>query len=84
MNLNCFPLLSVLNFPPLSVSLHRVLEIRKGQLTEKFDRFPYDEVEDQSFSLIFEEVTKRYVRLTSLDLICDSHENCQEWIFGVS
>ena len=38
------------------VSLSKVLEVRKGQLTERFDQFPYEEVEDQSFSLIFEQV----------------------------
>ena len=39
------------------VGLNKVLEVRKGQLTEKFDQFPYEEVEDQSFSLIFEQVS---------------------------
>ena len=36
------------------MSLHRILEIREGQETKKFDQFPYDEVAEQSFSLIFE------------------------------
>jgi hypothetical protein len=65
------------------LSLSKVLEVRKGQLTEKFDQFPYEEVEEQSFSLIFEQVTKRYVRLSSLDLICDSPEKCEDWIHGL-
>ena len=66
------------------MSLHKVLEIREGQLTRKFDQFPYEEVEEQSFSLIMEEMTKRYVRLTSLDLICDSPESYNDWIHEVS
>ena len=37
-----------------AVSLHRILEIREGQLTAKFDKFPYDEVWYQSFSIVFE------------------------------
>ena len=46
MNLNC------------TVRLHKVLEVREGQLTDSFDKFPYDEVKSQSFSLIFEEERK--------------------------
>lgn len=34
------------------------MEIREGQLTEEFDRYPYEEVESQSFSLMFEEESK--------------------------
>ena len=42
----------------LAVSFHRIVEIREGQLTEEFDRFPYEEVEGQSFSLMYEEESK--------------------------
>ena len=37
------------------VSLHKVVEVREGQKTKQFDKFPFEEVSDQSFSLIFEE-----------------------------
>ena len=37
------------------VSLHKVVEVREGQRTEQFDKFPFDQVSGQSFSLIFEE-----------------------------
>ena len=40
----------------VAVSLNKVLEVRRGQLTERFDQFPYEEVEEQSFSLMFEQV----------------------------
>ncbi len=38
------------------MNLQRVLEIREGQETVKFEKFPYEEVTEQSFSLIFEGV----------------------------
>ncbi len=38
-----------------TVKLHKVVEVREGQLTESFNKFPYDEVEKQSLSLIFEQ-----------------------------
>ena len=37
-----------------SLSLRRIVEIRKGQQTAQFDKFPYEQVEDKSFSLLFE------------------------------
>ena len=37
------------------MSLHKVVEVREGQKTKQFDKFPFEEVSDQSFSLIFEE-----------------------------
>ena len=37
-----------------SLSLRKVVEIRLGQRTNKFDKFPYEQVEDKSFSLLFE------------------------------
>ena len=37
------------------VSLHKVVEVREGQKTKQFDKFPFEQVSDQSFSLIFEE-----------------------------
>lgn len=39
----------------LTVKLHKVVEVREGQWTDSFNKFPYDEVKDQSLSLIFEE-----------------------------
>jgi hypothetical protein len=35
------------------VSLHRVVEVREGQQTEMFDKFPYEQVKEQSFSLLY-------------------------------
>lgn len=35
------------------MSLHRVVEVREGQKTEMFDKFPYEQVENQSFSLVY-------------------------------
>jgi hypothetical protein len=37
------------------VSLHKVVEVREGQKTRQFDKFPFEQVSGQSFSLIFEE-----------------------------
>lgn len=37
-----------------SLSLRRVVEIRQGQETVKFEKFPYDQVVDKSFSLLYE------------------------------
>ena len=34
------------------------MEVREGQKTEKFDKFPFEQVEKQSFSLIFEQECK--------------------------
>ena len=68
-----------------TVSLHRIAEVREGQETEKFHKFPYEEVESQSFSLLFDDESGgKYVRLTSLDLICDHIDHYQEWMEGVS
>lgn len=36
------------------VCLDRVVEVRCGQQTKNFVKFPYTEVESQSFSLMFE------------------------------
>ena len=40
------------------MSLHKIVEVREGQKTEKFDKFPFEQVEKQSFSLIFEQECK--------------------------
>ena len=40
----------------LIVRLDSVLEVRVGQHTNGFERFPYEEVDAQSFSLIYEDV----------------------------
>ena len=37
----------------IAVSLHKVVEVREGQNTDMFDKFPYPKVEDQSFSLVY-------------------------------
>ena len=97
------------------MKLHKIVEVREGQWTDSFNKFPYDEVQDQSLSLIFEEesecyppppththtqtdmvlqhvcinlilfiAAKKFVRLTSIDLICDHPDNYDQWIEGVS
>lgn len=45
-----------MNFFPVHslVSLDKIVEVRCGQQTKNFIKFPYTEVESQSFSLIFE------------------------------
>ena len=35
------------------VSLHKVVEVREGQRSTMFDKFPYEQVENQSFSLVY-------------------------------
>ncbi|KAL5473727.1 hypothetical protein EMCRGX_G028261 [Ephydatia muelleri] len=67
-----------------TLPLHLVWEIREGQRTKWFHHFPYEEVDGQSFSLIFEEEKHggRYVGLSSLDLICDNLDHYKEWIEG--
>ena len=37
------------------VSLYKVVEVREGQNTHMFDKFPYEQAENQSFSLIYEQ-----------------------------
>ena len=36
------------------VSTQDIVEIRKGQNSDGFDRYPYPEVEEQSFSILVE------------------------------
>ena len=38
-----------------TVSLHKVVEVREGQKTAMFDKFPYEQVDKQSFSLIYQQ-----------------------------
>ena len=71
-------LLTSLTFVPLyfchalSVSLHKIVEVREGQNTEKFDKFPFEQVEHQSFSLIFEEECKSIYMCLSVCVTRDS------------
>ena len=37
----------------IAVSLHNVVEVREGQRSTRFDKFPYEQVEKQSFSLVY-------------------------------
>ncbi|XP_032221029.2 1-phosphatidylinositol 4,5-bisphosphate phosphodiesterase zeta-1 isoform X2 [Nematostella vectensis] len=62
-----------------SLSLDRVVEVRCGQQTRNFVKFPYTEVEHQSFSLIFEKEQGEWGQLCSLDLICDSPKAFVKW-----
>ena len=51
-----------------SLSLRRVVEVRTGQQTPQFDKFPYEQVEDQSFSLLYESESEYQSRLILEDL----------------
>ncbi|KAJ7372700.1 1-phosphatidylinositol 4,5-bisphosphate phosphodiesterase beta-4 [Desmophyllum pertusum] len=71
-----------------TVCLDRVIEVRCGQQTKNFVKFPYTEVESQSFSLMFEKqqgdifcysVHENGVNCVSLDLICDSPKAFEKW-----
>ena len=41
---------------PCIVRLDSILEVRVGQQTDGFEKFPYEEVAEQSFSLMYEEM----------------------------
>lgn len=41
---------------PLIVKLDSILEVRIGQQSDGFDRFPYEEMNSQSFSLVYENI----------------------------
>ncbi|KAK3717332.1 hypothetical protein QZH41_011579, partial [Actinostola sp. cb2023] len=62
-----------------TLGLDKVVEVRCGQQTKNFIRFPYTEVESQSFSLIFEKEQGEWGQLLSLDLICDSLKAFNKW-----
>ena len=38
-----------------AVSLDRIIEVREGQRSEWFEMFPYEALEAQSFSILYEE-----------------------------
>ena len=48
----------------IAVSLHKVVEVREGQNTDMFDKFPYPKVEDQSFSLVYPKEGTSTVKLS--------------------
>lgn len=62
-----------------TLCMARVVEVRCGQQTKNFVKFPYTEVESQSFSLIFEKHQGEWGQLCSLDLICDSPKAFEKW-----
>lgn len=62
-----------------SLFIGDIVEIRSGQQTRNFNQYPYLEVENQSFSLIFEKEQGEWCGLTSLDIICDSVTVCNNW-----
>lgn len=62
-----------------TLCLDRVIEVRCGQQTKNFVKFPYNEVEEQSFSLMFEKQQGEWSQLCSLDLICDSEKAYEKW-----
>ena len=47
------------------VSLHKVVEVREGQRTYMFEKFPYEQAESQSFSLIYEQ-EGRYIPMVKV------------------
>lgn len=63
-----------------AVDLSRVRELRRGQCTEVFRRFPQHAVTDLSFSLIY---TGTDGDARSLDLICPGEETFALWFAGV-
>lgn len=69
--------------PTSILRLDSVLEVRVGQRTNGFERFPYEEVDAQSFSLMYEDVKGKYAKLESLDVICDHPQHFQDWIEGL-
>ena len=38
----------------LKVLAEDIVDVKEGQDSDGFDRYPYEEVEDQSFSLLYE------------------------------
>ena len=55
-----------LSFLSCLVCLDKVIEVRCGQQTKNFVKFPYTEVESQSFSLMFEKQQGLYAMLLTL------------------
>ena len=41
-----------------TVLTEHIVEVREGQDSEGFDRYPYEEVDDQSFSVLVEGVKR--------------------------
>ncbi|XP_065893737.1 1-phosphatidylinositol 4,5-bisphosphate phosphodiesterase delta-1-like isoform X2 [Dysidea avara] len=68
-----------------TITTDSIVEIRDKQRTDGFDRYPFEEIEDQSFSVIVEgekiagPSRKKYAVLKPLDLICDSYQEQQLW-----
>ncbi|KAL5474053.1 hypothetical protein EMCRGX_G028626 [Ephydatia muelleri] len=66
-----------------SLSLDRIVEVREGQCSEWFEQFPYEALEAQSFSILYEENKGPYVGLAALSLICGTPEDYNTWIEGL-
>ncbi|XP_065898551.1 1-phosphatidylinositol 4,5-bisphosphate phosphodiesterase delta-4-like isoform X2 [Dysidea avara] len=73
-----------------TLQTEHIVDVREGQKSDAFDKYPYEEMEQQSLSVFFEEEkhshismmpghSKRYVILQSLDLICESKLEQQLW-----
>ena len=43
-----------------TVLTEHIVEVREGQDSEGFDRYPYEEVDDQSFSVLVEGVKRSW------------------------
>ena len=65
----------------LDISLIR--EIRLGQNTKNFMRFPFEGVEGQSISLLYEQEVGQWGYLRSLDLIFETEEHFDIWKEGL-
>ncbi|XP_065898553.1 1-phosphatidylinositol 4,5-bisphosphate phosphodiesterase delta-4-like [Dysidea avara] len=72
-----------------TLQTEHIVDVREGQKSDGFDKYPYEEMEQQSLSVFVEEEkqistmpgqSKRYVMLQSLDLICDSELEQQLWL----
>ena len=44
-----------------AVLTEHIVEVREGQDSEGFDRYPYEEVDDQSFSVLVEGVKRGWL-----------------------
>ena len=53
-----------------TVMTEHIVDVRKGQHSDGFDRYPYEEMKDQSLSILFE--GEKQSKLTGIIIILDS------------
>ncbi|XRB15383.1 hypothetical protein RI054_10g52230 [Pseudoscourfieldia marina] len=69
------------NHETRSVRLSTVVEVRSGQDTEKFRRFPDFAAADRSFSLVYPQANDG--KLTTLDVVCADATEFETWCAGL-